>query len=196
MGGKDDRTSVSEEAAAGTAKRNESGRDVRRGEFVTCYQAAYPRLVGQVQAITGDVTVAHEVVQEGFARAWRRWGSVRRQDDPVGWVRRVALRLAGRRGRRSRGGQQPGVSDPAAAGSAARSAMDPQNLLVLDALRRIPEPERRALVLHHMAALPVARIADEEGVTEDTVDTRLSRGRAALADLLADDGEAELFEES
>lgn len=167
-------------------------RDLRRADFTRCFQAAYPRLVGQLQAITGDATVAHEAVQEAFARSWPRWGVVRRLDDPVGWLRRLALRLARRR-RPVRSGERWGLDEHASA----PHTMDPENLLVLDALGRLPAPERRALVLHHMAALSVTAIAEEEGVSEATAAARLARGRAVLADLLSDDGTpVDLFEGS
>jgi RNA polymerase sigma-70 factor (ECF subfamily) len=54
------------------------------------------------------------------------------------------------------------------------------------ALRRLPEPQRRALVLHHLAELPVADVARIEHCPEGTIKARLSRGRATLAELLGD----------
>jgi RNA polymerase sigma-70 factor (ECF subfamily) len=53
-------------------------------------------------------------------------------------------------------------------------------------LQQIPAAQRRALVMHHMADMSVAAIAAEEGVAVGTIKARLSRGRAALAPLLAD----------
>ena len=44
-----------------------------------------------------------------------------------------------------------------------------------------------ALVLHHLADLSVAEVARELEVPEGTIKARLSRGRAALAELLRDD---------
>ena len=55
------------------------------------------------------------------------------------------------------------------------------------ALRQLPEAQRQALVLHHIADLPVHDVAREVGVPEGTIKARLSRGRAALAALLTDD---------
>ena len=45
----------------------------------------------------------------------------------------------------------------------------------------------QALVLHHLADLPVHQVAREVGVPEGTIKARLSRGREALAALLSDD---------
>jgi RNA polymerase sigma-70 factor (ECF subfamily) len=57
------------------------------------------------------------------------------------------------------------------------------------ALRRLPEEQRRAIVLHHLADLPVAEVAAETGAPIGTVKARLSRGRAALALLLEEHDE-------
>jgi RNA polymerase sigma-70 factor (ECF subfamily) len=58
---------------------------------------------------------------------------------------------------------------------------------VLTALDQLPADQRRALVLHHLCDLPVAEVAAEVGAPVGTVKARLSRGRAALQSLLADD---------
>ena len=55
---------------------------------------------------------------------------------------------------------------------------------VVAALRRLPEAQRRVIVLHHLLDLPIAQIAAETGVSAGTLKARLSRGRAALATIL------------
>ncbi|WP_261376499.1 RNA polymerase sigma factor [Nocardioides sp. J9] len=65
--------------------------------------------------------------------------------------------------------------------------MDESHVALVAALRQLPEAQRQALVLHHIADLPVQQVAAEVGVPEGTIKARLSRGRAALAELLADD---------
>jgi RNA polymerase sigma-70 factor, ECF subfamily len=54
------------------------------------------------------------------------------------------------------------------------------------ALAKIPAQQRRAVVLHYMAQLSVAEIAEQEGVAEGTVKSWLSRGRTALGKQLQD----------
>jgi RNA polymerase sigma-70 factor (ECF subfamily) len=44
-------------------------------------------------------------------------------------------------------------------------------------------------VLHHLAELPVSEVARLEHCPEGTVKARLSRGRAALGELLGDHSE-------
>jgi hypothetical protein len=43
---------------------------VDREEFTSFYAASFPRLVGQLYAMTGDRAEAQDAVQEAFVRAW------------------------------------------------------------------------------------------------------------------------------
>jgi RNA polymerase sigma-70 factor (ECF subfamily) len=61
---------------------------------------------------------------------------------------------------------------------------DETSVALVAALRQLPQAQRRALVLHHLAGLSVADIAAAERCPEGTVKARLSRGRAALVPLL------------
>jgi RNA polymerase sigma-70 factor, ECF subfamily len=62
-------------------------------EFRDFYRAAYPRLVAQLYAVTADLALAEELVQEAFVRAASRWPQVGTYQAPEAWVRKVALRL-------------------------------------------------------------------------------------------------------
>lgn len=149
-------------------------------DFDAFYAATAPSLVRQLHAFTGDLAEAQDCVQEAYARAWQRWGRVSQYDVPAAWVRQVACRLAVSRFRRARVGR----------GLLPRSTqvpeVDPDRVALVAALRRIPEAQRLAIVLHHVADLSVEQVATETGVPVGTVKARLSRGRAALAVLLAD----------
>ena len=65
--------------------------------------------------------------------------------------------------------------------------VDVSRVALVAALRQIPEAQRLAIVLHHLAGLSVQEVAYETEAPVGTVKARLSRGRAALAVLLADD---------
>jgi RNA polymerase sigma-70 factor (ECF subfamily) len=64
----------------------------------------------------------------------------------------------------------------------------PDRLLLDDALDRLPEDLRIAVVLRDVADLDYAEIAEALDVPIGTVKSRISRGRAALAALLRLDG--------
>ena len=51
-------------------------------DFEAFYLASYPRLVGQLTALTGSLEDAEDAVQEAFARASTRWGRLRAYDSP------------------------------------------------------------------------------------------------------------------
>jgi len=58
--------------------------------FEEFYAAHYTRLTVQVGAYLGDLVEAQDVVQEAFSRAWPRWESISRYEEPAAWIRRVA----------------------------------------------------------------------------------------------------------
>lgn len=147
--------------------------------FDELYAAHYADLTVQMYAYFGDRQEAQDIVQEAFCRAYARWSRVSRYDDPVAWIRRVAWNLAVSRWRRTRTAlnflrrQRP--VEPHTDGP------DPERVALVQALSTLPDRQRRAMVLHYLADLPVAEIAEREGVAEGTVKSWLHRGRTALA---------------
>ncbi|SDS20893.1 RNA polymerase sigma-70 factor, ECF subfamily [Friedmanniella luteola] len=152
--------------------------------FDAFYAASFGRLVGQIYAMCGSVTEAQDCVQEAFIRAWDRRRTLDVDQAPEAWVRTVAYRLAVSRWRRARKALLP--ADRA---HAPRTPVEPDvtRVALARALQALPADQRRAIVLHHLADLPVAAVAAEVGAPVGTVKARLSRGRAALAVLLADE---------
>ena len=150
--------------------------------FDDVYAASYADLTVQLYAYFGDRQEAQDVVQEAFCRALARWRTVSEYDDPVAWVRRVAWNLAVSRWRRARTAlnfvRRQRLDEPQLDGP------NPERVALIAALARLPAPQRRAVVLHYLADLPVAEIAHREGVAQGTVKSWLHRGRAALAELL------------
>ncbi len=147
------------------------------------YAETYPLVVGQAYLLVGDLGEAQDVAQEAFVRALARWRIVRTLDDPVGWVRRVAINLAISRWRRHRNAL---TAWRQRADRETSAGPGPDRVAVIDALRGLPRRQRAVLVLHHMNDLSVADVARELGVPEGTVKSDLSRGRAQLARALAD----------
>lgn len=63
---------------------------------------------------------------------------------------------------------------------------DDHHVLLVEALKQIPAAQRRVIVLHHLCDLEVKQVAEETNSPVGTVKAQLSRGRAALAKILAD----------
>ncbi|NUO57763.1 MAG: SigE family RNA polymerase sigma factor [Hamadaea sp.] len=159
------------------------GVEVEAGaDFDGLYAASFQGLTLQLYAYLGDLAEAQDVVQEAFCRAFGKWKQIRRYDDPVAWVRRVAWNLATSRFRK----QKTALNFLRRQREERTAEPSPDRVALVRALAEIPPQQRRAVVLHYMAQLSVAEIAQQEGVAEGTVKSWLSRGRAALAGRLSD----------
>ena len=157
-------------------------------DFTAFYDATWSRTVACAYAVTGNLAAAEDVAQEAYTKAWPRWSTLTSYDDPGAWVRQVATRQAISRWRRLRTAnrflQRSRPPEHAA-------PPDENTVALVTALRRLPEAQRRALVLHHLAGFSVADIAEVERCPAGTVKARLSRGRAALAPWLNDTSNGE-----
>ncbi|MDN5919681.1 MAG: RNA polymerase sigma factor [Pseudonocardia sp.] len=152
-----------------------------RADFGAHLETHYPRLVAQLYAITLHPGDAHDAVQDAYSRAWRRWSELRDTEDPVGWVRRVAIRTSTRGWRQgmARLGLRRGTRPDS-------ESVEPRTAALLDALARLSVSDRRAVVLHHMAGLPTDEIAMLERASEKSVRERLRRSRHVVTEGLAD----------
>jgi len=151
-------------------------------DFDQCYAAQFRPIAGQLAVYLGSVEDAQEVTQEAFTRAWVRWARISRYDDPAGWVRRVAWNLATGRIRRMR----TALRHRRAQRPESVAGPDPDGVDLRTALARLPDNQRRAVVLHYLAGLPVAEIAELCRAREGAVRTWLYRARLALAHHLTD----------
>lgn len=154
-------------------------------QFDELYAASFRKLTGQVYAMIGNLDEAGECVQEAFARAWANRRKLERSEHPEAWIRTTAYRIAVSRWRRRKVAARP--VDRAVGAPLEMPAVDESHVALVAALKQIPEAQRQALVLHHIADLPVQQVAAELGVPEGTIKARLSRGRTALAALLSDE---------
>lgn len=156
-------------------------------DFDELYAAHFGELTVQLYAYFGDRQEAQDVVQEAFCRALAKWRRICAYDDPVAWVRRVAWNLATSQWRRRRTAMtflrrqtvQQHIPEP-----------EPDRVALVDALAKLPAAQRRAMVLHYLADLPITEISAREGVAEGTVKSWLHRGRTALVAYLAEDLES------
>jgi RNA polymerase sigma-70 factor, ECF subfamily len=143
------------------------------------FEAEHARLWRSLLAHTGDPDVASDAAAEAFAQAVRRGEAVR---DPAAWVWRAAFRIAAGQlavRRRSGRGESPDLL------VAAADTLPDDVVALQDALGRLPEADRRVVVLSLVGGLPAAEVGRVVGATAGAVRVRLHRARRALMAALA-----------
>jgi RNA polymerase sigma-70 factor (ECF subfamily) len=122
--------------------------------------------------IVGSREVADDIVQESFAVAYRKRGSLREERSVGPWVWQIAYRLALRE--RSRQGKLADLPDDLTIFDEER---DPE----MAAAIRVLTPQRRLVVfLHYFAGFTYPEIADTLDIAEGTVAATLAQARRAL----------------
>jgi RNA polymerase sigma-70 factor (ECF subfamily) len=126
---------------------------------------------------------AADAVQEAFVQAVVHWRKVSRYEDPVAWIRRVAINrgLNRRRSRRRRAALTERIA--ATSTAAMLYGLDPADHDgdLVDLIVTLPHQQRLALSLYYFADLPVAEVANAMELSEGTVKFHLHAARAALA---------------
>lgn len=136
----------------------------------------HPRLVGLLSLYCGDRFVGEELAQDALLRVCRLWEQVAVADDPVAWVTTVALNLArsqfrsldAKRRAMRRLSAHPGREPDEADGATA--------MAVRAAVARLPERERRVLVLRYYADWSVQEVAGALRCPEGTVKRLTAQG--------------------
>ncbi|OGO53554.1 MAG: hypothetical protein A2V84_01190 [Chloroflexi bacterium RBG_16_70_13] len=147
-------------------------------EFGAFFVEAFPRVTRTVALMLHDARRAEDVAQDAFVQLLKNWDKISRYERPDAWVRRVAIRLAMRALRRDRLWSlvKADVRQP--------MPLQPRDLDVTDAVRRLPGMQRAAVVLFYYEDLPIADIAQALGCAEPTARVHLHRARRRLAELL------------
>jgi RNA polymerase sigma-70 factor (ECF subfamily) len=149
-----------------------------------------PRMLSLAQRLLGDPAEAEDVAQEAFLRVWKqapKWRPGAARFDT--WLHRVALNLCYDRLRRRREIATDAVPERAdeETPSADRGLIARDTgLRVADALQKLPERQREAIVLCHYQELGNIEAAEVMGVTVEALESLLSRGRRGLRAALAD----------
>lgn len=161
----------------------------RAESFAAVFNAHHRRAVRLAYLLTSDPDVAEDVVAEAFANVWVQWDQGRVED--VGpYLRRAVVNNIRSRHRREvvamreferRTGDGRGVRtfDEAAA----------DRDEVWQALQRLPDRQRAAIVLRYYEDLSEADTAEVLEVSVGTVKSQVSRGMDRLREVLAWDRE-------
>ncbi|WP_084040201.1 RNA polymerase sigma factor [Demequina sp. NBRC 110053] len=142
----------------------------------------YARAVGAVALATGDRQRAEDAVQDAIVTTL---SGDAEPENLAGWITVVAInsiRQQWRRGKAQRRAYLRVVTWDDPGDDESQRTVD--TIAVHDALAELPERQRAAMVLHYLEGLSVAETARLLEVSEGTVKTQLSRGRAALGAML------------
>jgi RNA polymerase sigma-70 factor, ECF subfamily len=144
-------------------------------ELTRLFHSDYTRLV-RALGLAFEPADAADAVQEAYLAAFRKWKQVGRYEDPVGWIRRVAInRLLNERRNRAR------RAVILAAVPAPGSADLTDDLLDLrTTLATLPVQMRLTASLFYLEDLTGQQIADALGVSASTVRSNLADARARL----------------
>ena len=151
------------------------------GDFDTLFAAHYERLVRALTLVAGDVEAAADAVQEAFVKAHLRWRTISRYDDPIGWVRRVAINQI-RDGHRRRVRKDRALLRLASREAVATSPAEIDEFDRL--LAALPKQQRAATALYYVDGLSVAEIATALGIAEGSVKSHLHDARQRLRPVL------------
>jgi len=147
----------------------------------------YDRIHAVCRRVTGGTRDADDACQEALIKIVRNLPRFDGRSSFGTWAYRIATNasLDELRKRQRRPGlhavdesRRPEMADPTADRHTERL---PDRLLLDDALDRLPEDLRIAVVLRDVADLDYAEIAEVLDVPVGTVKSRISRGRSALA---------------
>ncbi len=160
--------------------RDEAAGAVRRGTGLPwreLYEAHAAELVGYLWRLTGDREAATDLMQDTFLAGMRDETALRDAAKARAWLYRIATRLATKRRRRAAliaflpfvGTERSARGDP-----------DVERMAVRAAMRAISGEQAAALVLHYAHGFTRAEIADLTGRSEETIKSRIARGRRAF----------------
>ncbi len=159
----------------------------RSDDFATIFNVHHRRAVRLAYLLTGDADNAEDIVSDAFAKVYRQWQ--RKDIDDIGaYIRRAVVNQANSKLRRR-------YLERAHAST--RSG-DDRGVLMVDelagekdqmwqAIQRLPDKQRRAVVLRYYEDLSVEETAEILGISPGTVKSQVSRGLDRLRQLLGEE---------
>ncbi|MCE9523400.1 MAG: RNA polymerase sigma factor [Alphaproteobacteria bacterium] len=146
-----------------------------------------PKILTLARRMLGEQAEAEDVAQDVFVRVWThaaRWQPGQAKFET--WIHRVAINLCYDRLRRKKTAPIDDVPEPVdrTPGPAAKLFETQMAGAVNEALKRLPDRQREALILCHYQALTNIDAAEIMGISVEAMESLLSRGRRALKVLL------------
>jgi RNA polymerase sigma-70 factor (ECF subfamily) len=142
-----------------------------------------PVVLSLAYRLLGDRTEAEDIAQEAMLRLWKIAPNWRQGEAKVTtWLYRVVSNLCADRHRRSKGLALDDVAEPTdtAPGVEQRMQRNERARALRYALNDLPERQRQAVVMRHLAELRNPEIAQILGISVEAVESLISRGKRHL----------------
>lgn len=150
-------------------------------DFDGTFRAHYTSMVRSLGLACGDAEVAADAVQDAFTRAYARWSRISGYEDPVAWIRHVALnRVRDHYRHASRGRRAFDRIAHRDRTDVAPPELPPESPGVAAALAALPRQQRTAAALFYVEQLSVREVATSMKLSEGAVKYHLHAARAAL----------------
>ena len=146
-------------------------------DVTTLFNLHYARLVRSLTVICGNSEEAADAVQDAFVKAHLKWRKISTYDDPVGWIRRVAINKV-RDGHRSRVRRDRAVERMGH--EVKLTSEQPDIDEVAELLSTLPKQQRAAAAMFYVEQLSVLEIAQALEVSEGAVKFHLHQARQKL----------------
>lgn len=181
--------SSAERIHADLVERCKEGDERAWGELV---EATYRDVYTLCLRILGNPHDASEATQDAYLKAWRGLHSFRGDAMFETWLYRVASNaaLSKHRGRKRRQSHEAGIEDDALMQLPGRDSVEAtagtriEVRALEDALARLPEQHRTAIVLRDVYGMSIEEIAEQLGISTTAAKVRVHRARKKLKDMV------------
>ncbi len=136
--------------------------------------ARFSRMVHAILLARVPIVEVDDLVQDTFLQAWKRLNTLRDPQAFGPWLAMMARNLANDFHRRAP------RNLPLSEHHGIRKPIDPEAFRVMEAIRAMPETYREALLLRLVEGLTGPEIAEQTGLTPDSVRVNLHRGMKML----------------
>jgi len=160
---------------------------VTQEQCARLYETCYMRVFSYVMTLSGDRSLAEELTQETFYRAFTRQREFRGESDEVTWLCAIAKNLfADEKRRANRRGEIP-EDLPDQAKSVAKTVEDQDSSFRIHmALHQLEEPHREVFELRVFGELSFKEIGVIFGKTENWARVTYHRARIRLQERMDD----------
>ena len=179
-------------AAADAERRARERQKVKEAQEgnLAAYEELYRNNVGRVfglcMRMAGDPSLAEELTQDVFVRAWQKIGSFRGDSAFSTWLYPLAVNVAlsERRARRRRTSRITATDDLTPFDKGGPRERPERGLDLQKAMQVLPDGARAVFVLHDVEGYKHREIAELTGVATGTSKAQLHRARKLLREAL------------